>query len=94
MYARYFTSTGNFQNVAGYSSPELDALFAEGRESSDPAIREGISNDITAQLEDNARVGVAVRGGLVHGDRRECDRGSHPLADGLLQNLAVTSISG
>ena len=35
MYGRYFTSTGNLNKVAGYSSPELDALFAQGKPTSD-----------------------------------------------------------
>src|SRR5205085_2228138 len=31
MYGRYFTSDGNLNAVAGYSSPELDDLFDQGR---------------------------------------------------------------
>jgi peptide/nickel transport system substrate-binding protein len=53
-YGRYFTSTGNLNAVAGYSSDTLDALFAEGRASNDQAEREGIYSDIAAELEDQA----------------------------------------
>ena len=54
MYGRYFTSKGNLNKVAGYSSPELDKLFAEGKKSTDKAEREKIYADVSKQLEDNA----------------------------------------
>lgn len=53
-YARYFTTTGNFNKVAGFATPELDALFAEGRQTSDPAKRKEIYTTISNTLEDNA----------------------------------------
>lgn len=54
MYARYFTSTGSFQKVAGYSSPTLDKLFAQGIATTDPSARKAIYDKISAQLVDNA----------------------------------------
>ncbi|MBA2555147.1 MAG: ABC transporter substrate-binding protein [Geodermatophilaceae bacterium] len=45
-YAKYFTSTGNFQNVAKFTSPELDQLFADGKASTDPDERIQIYGDI------------------------------------------------
>jgi peptide/nickel transport system substrate-binding protein len=54
MYGRYFTSTGNLNTVAGFSSPELDALFAEGKATIDPAARTAIYDQISKYLEDNA----------------------------------------
>ena len=54
MYGRYFTSTGNLNKVAGFSSPELDALFAEGKATIDPAARTAIYDQISKYLEDNA----------------------------------------
>lgn len=54
MYGRYFTSTGNLNAVAGYSSPELDALFAEGKAASEYDTRVEIYDEISAELEDNA----------------------------------------
>lgn len=54
MYRRYFTSTGNLNKVAGFSSPELDKLFDEGRASIDPAVRKPIYEQISNYLEDNA----------------------------------------
>src|SRR5690606_34252698 len=53
MYGRYFTSTGNLNEVAGYSSPELDELFARGRATEDKAERERIYAEVGRQLEDN-----------------------------------------
>ena len=54
MYGRYFTSTGNLNKVAGFSSPELDALFAQGKATADPAARKAIYERVSAELEDNA----------------------------------------
>ncbi len=54
MYARYFTSTGTYNKVAGYSSPELDKLFAQGIATTDTAERKSIYKELSAQLVDNA----------------------------------------
>ena len=42
MYARYFTSTGTYSNVAGYSSPTLNSLFAQGIATTNVAQRQKI----------------------------------------------------
>ncbi|MBZ0290382.1 MAG: ABC transporter substrate-binding protein [Anaerolineae bacterium] len=39
MYARYWQSTGNLSNVAGYSDETLDKLMADGRAQTDPETR-------------------------------------------------------
>jgi peptide/nickel transport system substrate-binding protein len=54
MYKRYFTSTGNLNKIAGYSSPTLDGLFAEGVASSSLAKRKVVYAKISAELENNA----------------------------------------
>ena len=54
MYARYFTSDGSFNDVAGYSSDTLDELFAEGIETTDPAQRQQIYAQVSDELVDNA----------------------------------------
>jgi len=54
MYTRYFTSGGNFNSVAGYSSASLDALFAKGKSSTSPSTRTAVYKAITAELENNA----------------------------------------
>ncbi|HTU73809.1 MAG TPA: ABC transporter substrate-binding protein [Trebonia sp.] len=54
MYARYFTSTGSFNKVAGYSSPTLNSLFAQGIATTNVAQRQKIYQEISAQLVDNA----------------------------------------
>ena len=60
MYGRYFTSTGNLNKVAGYSSPELDALFAQGKTTSDTAARKQIYTKMSDALEANADSGGDV----------------------------------
>ncbi len=47
MYARYWQSTGNLNNVAGYIDATLDELMAAGRAETDPAAR----YEIFAQLQ-------------------------------------------
>lgn len=54
MYARYFTSTGSFNKVAGYRSATLDKLFAEGKATTDTAKRKEIYAKVSQELEDNA----------------------------------------
>jgi len=51
MYTRYFTSTGNLNKVAGYASPKLDALFAQGRATSNVTQRHAIYTQISKTLE-------------------------------------------
>lgn len=54
MYKRYFTSTGNLNKVAGYSSPTLDGLFAQGVATDNLAKRKAVYAQISAELENNA----------------------------------------
>lgn len=50
MYVRYFTSTGNLNDVATYSSDSLDELFAQGRAETDEQARAEIYAQISQQL--------------------------------------------
>ena len=54
MYTRYFTSTGNLNKVAGYSSATLDSLFTQGKASGSVTQRTAIYKAISAELETNA----------------------------------------
>ncbi len=54
MYARYFTSKGSFNKVAGYRSDTLDQLFAQGIATNDEAQRKTVYDKIGKELEDNA----------------------------------------
>lgn len=54
MYTRYFTSTGNLNKVAGYSSAKLDTLFSQGKASGSVSVRKQVYANITKELEDNA----------------------------------------
>lgn len=90
-YSRYFTSTGNLNKVAAYSSPELDALFAEGRAATDPAAREDIYAQISDDLEENAPwiwlftgFNYTATNGVT---------GFVPLANGSLQSLRTAALT-
>lgn len=52
MYARYFTSDGNLNDVATYSSEDLDQLFAEGQAETDEEARQEIYSEISRELLD------------------------------------------
>lgn len=54
MYKRYFISTGNLNKVAGYSSPTLDNLFAQGVATDSVSSRKAIYRQVSAELENNA----------------------------------------
>ena len=92
MYGRYFTSTGNLNKVAGYSSPELDALFAEGKASSDPEERKGIYQEVSQHLEDNA-AWIWMFTSYTYTATDSSVSGFVPMATGSLQYLRTTSIS-
>jgi peptide/nickel transport system substrate-binding protein len=52
MYARYFVSDGNLNDVATYSSDTLDELFAQGRAETDEDARVEVYADISQELLD------------------------------------------
>src|SRR5207249_9395516 len=53
MYNRYFTSTGNLNKVAGFSSPKLDQLFAQGRATDNVKQRKAVYRNITKRSEEH-----------------------------------------
>lgn len=91
MYGRYFTSKGNLNKVAGYSSPTLDALFAKGKASTDPAERKQVYTDISRELEDLA-VWVWLFNGFTYTVTTKAVSGYTPMATGSLQFLRETSV--
>lgn len=92
MYGRYFTSDGNLNKVAGYSSPELDRLFAAGKASSDSSQRERIYREVGRELEDNA-AWIWLFTGYTFTATTTNVAGFTPLASGSLQYLRTTSVS-
>lgn len=92
MYGRYFTSTGNLNQVAGYSSPELDALFAEGKQSSDPDERKDIYAQISENLEDNA-AWIWLFTSFSYTAAASEVQGFTPMANGSLQYLRTTTVN-
>ena len=92
MYGRYFTSTGNLNKVAGYSSPELDTLFAEGKASSDPDERKAIYQEVSNNLEDNA-AWIWLFTSYTYTATASEVQGFIPMANSSLQYLRTTSIN-
>lgn len=92
MYGRYFTSTGNLNKVAGYSSDELDELFARGKASSDEAERKEIYTEVSKELEDNA-AWVWLFSGYTYTITTADVSGFTPMSNGSLQSLRTTTIS-
>lgn len=92
MYGRYFTSTGNLNQVAGYSSPELDALFAEGKQSSDADERKDIYAQISENLEDNA-AWIWLFTSYSYTAASSEVQGFTPMANGSLQYLRTTTVN-
>lgn len=91
MYGRYFTSAGSLNKVAGFSSPELDALFAQGKASFDPTVRQPIYTEISNYLEDNA-VWIWMFSSDTYTATTPNVTGYTPMATASLQYLRDTSI--
>ena len=92
MYNRYFTSTGSLNKVAGFSSPKLDQLFAQGRATDNVKQRKAVYRNITKVLEGQAAwvwlfsaYDYRVTTSKVHG--------FIPMPNGSLQYLRQTSLS-
>jgi peptide/nickel transport system substrate-binding protein len=92
MYGRYFTSTGNLNKVAGYNSPELDALFAEGKSSSDPKERAAVYEQISDHLEENA-AWIWLFTSYSYTATADTVKGFVPMSNGSLQYLRTTSVN-
>ncbi|GAA0897255.1 ABC transporter substrate-binding protein [Pseudonocardia zijingensis] len=93
MYGRYFTSTGNFNKVAGYSSPALDELFEQGKATADPEARKAIYQQVSAELEDNA-AWVWLFTSYTYTVTGTGVSGFTPMANGSLKNLRETTVGG
>jgi peptide/nickel transport system substrate-binding protein len=91
MYGRYFTSTGNLNKVAGYSSPELDQLFAQGKATADVSQRKQIYTQVSNVLENNA-VWIWLFSSYDYTAATAGVQGFTPMANGSLQFLRETSL--
>ncbi|MGH3372557.1 MAG: ABC transporter substrate-binding protein, partial [Nocardioidaceae bacterium] len=92
MYGRYFTSKGNLNKVAGYSSPKLDQLFAAGKATTDQKEREQIYAQVSAELENNAPW-IWMFTGFTYTATTNQVKGFVPMANGSLQYLRTTTVS-
>lgn len=91
MYGRYFTSTGNLNPVAGYSSDTLDELFAQGKQTADPDERRAIYEKVSLELENNA-AWVWLFSSYSYTATLDSVTGYTPTADGSLRNLRETTL--
>ncbi|HZE41967.1 MAG TPA: ABC transporter substrate-binding protein [Stackebrandtia sp.] len=92
MYGRYFTSKGNLNKVAGYSSPALDKLFAQGKAATGVADRQPVYKKVGEELEDNA-AWIWLFTGYTYTATTADVKGFTPLASGSLQYLRTTSVT-
>jgi peptide/nickel transport system substrate-binding protein len=93
MYGRYFTGTGNLNKVAGYSSPALDALFAQGKATTDPDARKAIYQQVSAELENNA-AWVWLFTSFTYTATSSEVSGFRPMVNGSLKYLRETTVGG
>jgi peptide/nickel transport system substrate-binding protein len=91
-YSRYFTSTGSFNKVAGFSSAELDQLFAKGKATTDLNQRKATYTTMSKYLEDNA-VWVWLFRSYDYTATTKGVSGFKPMPNGSLQYLRSTSVS-
>jgi peptide/nickel transport system substrate-binding protein len=91
MYARYFTSGGNLNEVAAYSSDELDQLFAEGKAETDPDARAQIYDQISTELLE-ASPWAWVFNGFEYRVLQPEVQGFVPLPTGSLKSLRQVSL--
>ncbi len=92
MYGRYFTSDGNLNEVAGYSSPELDELFSQGLQTTDEEERKAIYDEAARHLEDNA-AWVWLFTGYTYTVAHNSLQGFVPMANGSLQYLRTAGFT-
>jgi peptide/nickel transport system substrate-binding protein len=91
MYGRYFPSTGNLNQVSGYSSDSMDKLFADGKVEGDPTARKAIYDAVSAELQDNA-VWVWLFSGYTYTATSDTITGFVPMTTGSWQYLRTTGL--
>ncbi|MEN8040159.1 MAG: ABC transporter substrate-binding protein [Actinomycetota bacterium] len=91
LYARYWPSTGNLNGVASYNSPMLDELFAAGQVETDPAVRVGIYDQISEELQAQSPW-IWVFTGFEYRVATDAVSGFVPMPNGSLQYLKQTKL--
>jgi peptide/nickel transport system substrate-binding protein len=92
MYNRYFTSNGSLNKVAGFASPKLDQLFAQGRATDNVKLRKSVYRNITKMLEGQA-AWVWLFSSYDYRIATSKVKGFLPMPNGSLQYLRQTSLS-
>lgn len=93
MYVRYFTSDGNLNKVATFSSPELDELFAQGKAETDVDERGEVYAQISEQLL-SASPWAWLFNGYEYRVLQPDVEGFVPMPTGSLKSLRDTSLGG
>lgn len=93
MYARYWTSTGNLNTVAGYRSDRLDELMAAGQAETDPEARKAIYDQFSEELQSQAPW-IWLFTGFEYQVHGAGVSGFVPMSNGSLRYLSQTSITG
>lgn len=93
MYVRYFTSDGNLNQVAAYSSPELDELFAAGKAATDVEERRDVYAEIAEHLV-SASPWAWLFNGYEYRVLQPQVEGFVPMPTGSLKSLRDTSLGG
>lgn len=93
MYARYWTSTGNLNAVAGYRSEQLDELMASGQAETDPEARKAIYDQFSEELQTQSPW-IWLFTGFEYQVHGAGVSGFVPMANGSLRYLSQTSITG
>lgn len=91
MYARYFTTGGALNTVAGYASPTLDDILARGAAETDLAVRQPIYEEFASALE-TASPWVWLFRGYEYRIITPQVEGFTAMPNGSLQYLAATSL--
>ncbi len=89
MFVRYWTSTGNLGKVSNYNTPEIDKLMADGINTTDPAARKKIYDQIQLKLTE-AAPWVWLYVGYEYRVTQGYVKGFYPLSNGANTSLKET----
>ena len=91
MYVRYWTSDGNLNSVASYSSDTLDELMAQGQAQTDVSERTATYDAFSAELQE-ASPWIWLFSGFEYVVHTDDVNGFQPIPNGSLRSLARSSV--
>jgi peptide/nickel transport system substrate-binding protein len=93
MYVRYFASDGSLNNVAQWSSPATDKLFAKGLALTDQEARKPVYEELAAKLQEGSPW-VWLAGATTDRALRPGVEGFVPMPNGSLKSLRDVELTG